>query len=147
MGKAISKLTKRYSKDEVLAIASLFHVIDLPEDNRTGVMKVVNPISWSVIHFDLNEYAGQTVTIRFSADVKRVGVAGTLRWQINNNNYPAIGKQVSNAKADIWHTISGEWTGTLVGSPPSVYLGTWKNDSERTTFYIDNVTLEVTSKT
>ena len=145
MNKTKLELTKKYTKDEIMAIAGLYCIANLPEENRTRVMKVINPISWSVIHFDLDEYVKQTVTIKFSADIKRVGVAGTLRWQINNKNYPVIGRQISNAKTDIWHTISGEWTGLLAGSPPAIYLSTWKNDSERTTFYIDNVVIEVTS--
>jgi hypothetical protein len=67
-----------------------------------------------------------------------------MRWQINHKGYPIIGRTVSGANTDVWHKFSGEWTGKLLGSPPAVYLSTWRNDSERTTFYIDNVTLEIT---
>jgi hypothetical protein len=140
-------MKKKYTKDEILSIAaSLFHVVDLPEENRTGVMRIVNPVDWFAIRFDLDEYEGQTVTVKFSAEVMRVGASGTLRWQINNSNYPAVGRAVSGANTDVWHKFSGEWTGKLTGSPPVIYLSTWRNDSERTTFYIDNVSLEVTVK-
>jgi len=130
-----------------MAIASPFFLTDLPEENRTRVMKVANPFSWFVVHFDLEEYEGKTVTIKFSAEVKRVGASGTMRWQINNKNYPVIGTQIYAAKQNAWHYFKGEWTGTLGGSPPCVYLSTWRNDSERTTFYIDNVSLEIITKT
>ncbi|MCL2698033.1 MAG: hypothetical protein FWE74_08125 [Oscillospiraceae bacterium] len=136
---------KKYSKGEVLESASLFNLIDLPGESRTQVMKVVNPVYWSVIDFTLNEYEGKTVTIKFSADVKRVDVAGTLRWQINNKNYPTVGNTVSGARANVWHKFKGEWAGVLTGTPPVIYLSTWRNDSERTTFYIDNVSIEVIS--
>jgi hypothetical protein len=135
------------NKDKVLKLAAnLFHLVDLPEEKRTGVMKVVNPVDWFAVRFELDEYAGQTVTIKFSAEVKRIGAPGTLRWQINNSNYPFICKSVPSAKTDIWHKFKGEWTGALKGSPPVLYLSTWRNDSERTTFYIDNVSLEVVTK-
>ena len=146
LNKEPAGLSKKYTKDEIMAKSSMFHVVNMPEENRTGVIRVVNPVDWFVIHIDLDEYEGQTVTIKFSADVKRIGAAGTLRWQINNKTYPIIGKAISGAKTDVWHKFKGEWTGTLIGSPPCIYLSTWRNDSERTTFYIDNITLEVVSK-
>ena len=143
MSKTSIRTARKYSTDEILAMENLFHLTDLPEENRTGVMKIINPINWFVIQFNLSEYEGKTVTVKFSADVKRSGAAGTLRWQINNRNYPTVGKPVSTANKDVWHTMKGEWTGHLSASPPVLYLSTWRNDSERTTFYIDNVTLEV----
>jgi len=139
-------MSKKYRREEILKMDNLFNIVDLPEDKRTGVMKIVNPIDWFVVRFDLAEYAGQTVTVKFSADVKREGASGTLKWQINNKNYPAVGNTVYGAKIDIWHRFRGEWTGTLTDSQPVIYLNTWKNDSERTTFFIDNITLEVIKK-
>ncbi|MCL2109176.1 MAG: hypothetical protein FWH20_07520 [Oscillospiraceae bacterium] len=137
--------SKQFTQAEIFKIASLYCITDLPEQNRTHVMKVGNPIGWSVVHFDLADYAGRTVTIKFSAEVMRVGAAGTLRWQINNKNYPSIGQAIYGAKQNIWHRTSGEWTGVLSGSPPCIYLNTWRNDSERTTFYIDKINIEITS--
>ncbi|MCL2018861.1 MAG: hypothetical protein FWG70_03790 [Oscillospiraceae bacterium] len=125
-------------------MAALYTITDIPEENRTRVMKVVNPVDWFIILLDLSDYKEQVVTIKLSAQVMRVGAAGTLRWQINNSRYPSVGQAVYGAKPNIWHEIGGEWTGALNGSPPVVYLNTWRNDSERTTFYIDNVQLTVT---
>jgi len=137
--------TKIFTKDEIMSRASLFALVDLKEEGRTAVMKVVNPFDWHVIRFDLDEYAKQSVKIKFSADVKRTGASGTLCWQINNNNYPALGR-VSGANKDVWHKTSGEWSGFLENTNPTIYLNTWRNDSERSTFYIDKVTIEVTLK-
>jgi hypothetical protein len=141
----MSRKVKKYSRDEIMAAASLFHIVDLPGESRSGVMKIVNPVDWFVIYFVLAEYEGQAVTVKFSADVKRENAAGTLRWQINNKNYPVVGRSVSAAKTGVWHRFSGEWRGLFEGSPPLIYLSTWRNDSERTTFYIDNVSIEVIS--
>jgi len=140
------KKTKSYNKDEILAMENLFLLVDLPEENRTRVIKVVNPFDWHVVRFTLDGFAKQRVTVRFSADVKRVGVAGSLTWQINNKNYPSVGMTVYGAKTDVWHKCVGEWTGFLEDGNPMVYLNTWKNNSEKTTYYIDNVKLEVTQK-
>ena len=138
--------TKKFSRDELLNIAGLFQIVDLPEEKRTGVMRVINPLDWSVVHFFLPEYSGQVVTIKFSAEVKRVGASGALRWQINNKNYPTVGTPVPNAAQNKWHKMSGEWSGTLTDSNPVFYLNTWKNNSEKTTYYIDNLSLEITVK-
>jgi ferredoxin len=137
---------KKYKKAELMEIASLFQLVDLPEENRKGVMRVANPIDWSVVHFDLAEYSEQVVTIKFSADVKRIGAAGSLRWQITNKNYPTVGTPVPNAAQNKWFTMSGEWTGTLEGEVPAIYLNTWRNNSEKTTYFIDNVALEIIAK-
>ncbi|MCL2638240.1 MAG: hypothetical protein FWD48_07695 [Oscillospiraceae bacterium] len=142
----MNKKTKKYSKKEILKMDNLFNLVDLPDENRTGVMKVVNPVDWSVVRFDLSEFTGKTVSVKFYADVKREGASGSLTWQINNKNFPAVGMRVYNAKTDIWHKTGGEWTGVLTDSQPVIYLNTWKNDSERTTFYIDNITLEIVFK-
>jgi hypothetical protein len=125
---------------------NLFHLIDLPEENRTRVMSVVNPVDWYVVKFDLSEFRGKKATVKFSAEVKRIGKAGTLCWQINNKNFPRVGAAVYGARTNDWHRTGGEWVGIIEDSAPVIYLNTWRNDSERTTFYIDNITLEVSAK-
>jgi hypothetical protein len=127
-----------------------FTIVDLPEENRSGVMKVVNPGGWTVAMCDLAKFKEHIVTITFSADVKRVGAAGELRWQINNHDYPTIGDAIGNAAADTWHSMSGQWTGPIISclqpGPRVLYLSTWKNNSNGTTYYIDNFKIEIESK-
>ena len=117
--------------------------IDLPEENRTGVLEIINPKEWCAAQCDLSLYKQQYVTIRFSADVKRVGAAGNLTWQVNSERYPSIGNSIKKAAADIWYKMSGEWTGVLTNSYPAFYLSTWKNKSDVTTYYIDNFNIDV----
>jgi hypothetical protein len=139
-------MIKKYSQDELFNMDNLFHIVDLPEENRTRVMQVVNPVDWHVVKFDLSEFTGKKVTVKFSAEVKRTGKAGTLSWQINNKNFPSVGRAVYGARTNDWHKTGGEWTGFIEDSAPVIYLNTWRNDSERTTFYIDEIKLEVTFK-
>jgi len=120
-----------------------FQLVELTDENRTGVMELVNPKNWFAVGYKLNAYAEKYVNIKFSVDIKRVGEAGNLWWQINNVDYPVIGG-VENAAPDVWHTINGEWTGFIVHPfIPYFYLSTWKNNSENTTYYIDNFTIEI----
>ncbi len=132
-----------------LSSSSFFEIIDLPDEGRSGVMKVVNPSGWNVVEHDLAEYEGQLVHIRFAVDIKRVGTTGALQWQINTQGYPLVGRAVSKAKADVWHSMSGEWTGVVASGSDSTsrvfYLSTWKNDSQATTYYIDKFNVEVAS--
>jgi len=96
--------------------------------------------------YDLTKYKGQNITITFSAEVKRVGAAGTLNWQVNNDDYPSVGTPINNATAGTWHSMSGTWTGTPSNSDgfPRLYLSTHENNSASTTYYIDNFTITVT---
>jgi hypothetical protein len=120
-----------------------YQIVDLYEENRTGVYEIKSTEEWCVVYCCLKAYAEKLVTLRFSADVKRVGASGDLAWQINNRRYPTIGNQIKKAAADKWYKMSGEWTGTLTDSAPVFYLSTWKNNSERATYYIDNFNIEI----
>ena len=120
-----------------------YQIVDLPGENKTNVMKVVNPGEWAVALYDLSSYKGQNKTITFSAQVKRVGSAGTLNWQVNNSDYPSVGTPINNASAEIWHNMSGTWTGTPSNDSPSFFLSTYENNSASTTYYISNFTITV----
>jgi hypothetical protein len=97
--------------------------------------------------YDLSDYQGQEITVTFSAQVKRVGAAGNLDWQINNSDYPSL-KRITGAAENTWHSMSGTWTGTPTGNSdnpkPMFYLSTYLNSSGDTTYYIDNFTITVT---
>ncbi|MCL2577297.1 MAG: hypothetical protein FWE27_04520 [Defluviitaleaceae bacterium] len=126
-----------------LSGANPCQTVDLPEENRTGVLEIKNTAEWYVVQCDLSEYSQQYITIKFSADVKRVGASGDLIWQINNKNYPRAGNLIKKAATDTWHKMWGEWTGVLEDSHPLLYLCTWKNNSEKTTYYVDNFNAEI----
>jgi len=128
----------------LLSSSSSYQTVDLPGENRTGVMEIANPGGWSVVHYDMGAYKNQRVTIKFSADVKRVGAAGALRWQINNGDYPSVGNAIENAPTDTWHKMAGEWTGTLAADLPAMFLSTHENNSSSTAYYVDNFTVTVT---
>ena len=126
-----------------LSSSVAYQVVNLTGEGRTNVMKVTNPDEWAVVLYDLAAYKNTSVTITFSADVKRAGAEGTLNWQVNNDDYPSVGTPISNAPAGIWHTMSGTWTGTPTAEYPSFYLSTYQNNSDSTTYYIDNFTITV----
>jgi Glycosyl hydrolases family 11. len=121
-----------------------YQVVDLPSESKTNVLKVVNPGEWAVALYDLSSYKGQNKTFSFSAQVKRVGAAGTLNWQVNNSDYPSVGTPINNAAAGTWHSMSGTWTGTPSDDSPKFYLSTHENNSGSTTYYISNFTITVT---
>jgi len=127
-----------------LSCSYSYQIVYLSGENRTNVIEVANPGLWSVVHYNLDRYKGQHITLTYSVDVKRVGAAGTLRWEVNNNDYPAIGNQIENAETNTWYTMSGEWTGTPSGTYPSFYLTTHESNSQETTYYIDNFTITIT---
>jgi len=122
-----------------------YQIVNLPNEGRTNVVKVTNPDDWAVAIYELADYKNQYVTITFSAEVKRVGAAGTLHWQINNQNlnYPTVG-WIGNAQAGIWHSMSGSWTGSVHDYYPRLYLSTYQNNSDQTTYYIDNFEVSIT---
>jgi len=110
------------------------------EDNRTNVLKVVNPTGeegWAAALYDLAPFKGKKVEITFSAEVKRTGAAGELNWQINNNDYPSVGK-IDSATVNTWYKMSGTWTGTPTDDYPKLFLSTHENNSSTTTYYVDN---------
>ena len=113
-------------------------------ENRNNVMKSVNPAEYAVGVYSLSAYKDSEITITFSADVKRVGAAGALNWQINNSDYPSVGS-ITNAAAGTWHSMSGTWTGIPSNNYPSMYLSTYQNDSDSTTYYIANFQITITT--
>jgi len=136
-----------YSNPDTNISSSIsYQLVDLPGENRIDVLKVVNPdgdSGWAVLLFNLNEYKNRKITIHFIAQVKRVGAAGDLNWQVNNSDYPSVGTPIYNAEAGIWHTMSGSWTGTPTDDDPWFYLSTWENNSPSTTYYVSNFTILV----
>ncbi|MDR0321065.1 MAG: endo-1,4-beta-xylanase [Treponema sp.] len=124
-----------------LSSSVAYQIVNLPGESRTNVMKVVNPGEWAAALYSLSAYKDTSVTVTFSAEVKRVGAEGTLNWQINNSDYPSV-NSISNATAGTWHTMNGTWTGTL-SNDPSIYLNTYQNNSESTTYYVDNFSITV----
>ena len=126
-----------------LSSSVAYQVVNLTGEGRINVMKVTNPGEWAVALYDLAAYKNTSVTITFSADVKRAGSAGSLFWQMNNSDNPFVGTPITNAAAGTWHTMSGTWTGTPTAEYPSFYLSTYQNNSDSTTYYIDNFTITV----
>jgi len=120
-----------------------FQIVNLTNEHKYDVMKVVNPTTSSAAQYDLADWKGQEITVTFSANVKRVGAAGDLVWQINNSSYPTVGSRITNAAADTWHEMSGTWTGTPTAEYPSLYLSTHENNSATTTYYIADFYVEV----
>jgi hypothetical protein len=53
-------------------------IVDLPDDNRKGVMKVANPKDWAVVFYNLENCSGKKITVKFTAEVKRIGADGSL---------------------------------------------------------------------
>lgn len=125
-----------------LSVKGSFETVDLPEENRSGVLKIDHPGGWHVAFYPMGMYKHNEVTIRFSADVKRSGASGDLRWQVNCNHYPVVGNEIIGAETDTWYSMSGEWTGTLIHNRV-FYLSTYKNNSKNTTYYIDNFKIEI----
>jgi Fe-S-cluster-containing hydrogenase component 2 len=121
--------------------SNTFEIVDLPNEKRTGVVKIINPGDWCVAFHSLSKHIGKTVTIKYSADVKRTGAEGNLMWQINNKDYPVVGDLIENAKTDVWHSMSGEWTGELK-SGNAFYLTAYNNNSSKTTYYIDKFKID-----
>lgn len=135
-----NKVKESYS----LSVIGSFEKVNFQREKRNDVIKVVNPNKWNVVYFKLAKFKDDIVNIKFSVDVKRIGATGELRWQINNSDYPTIGNVIENAETDIWYTMSGEWTGELINSR-FFYLSTHNNNSNDTTFYIDNFNIEIKS--
>ena len=133
---------KRKKSTKLHALGSL-NIVDIPEENRKNVVEIANPDGWCVALYKLHKYKNQTVTIKYSAEVKRVGAEGELRWQVNNPDYPAIGTKILDAETDVWHSMSGEWTGVLADDYPIFYMSSWENNSDKTTYYIDKFVIDV----
>lgn len=133
-----------YANLNNLSSSVSYQIVNLPKESRTEVMKVEYPSGDSAALYDLAEYKDRNVTVTFSAKVKRVGAAGTLNWQINNSSYPSVGSAINNAAVNTWHSMGGTWTGTPTAAYPSLYLSTYQNSSDVTTYYIHEFTITVT---
>lgn len=127
-----------------LSSPSKCQIDNLQNEKRTCVLKITNPDSWAVVLYNLSKYKNKRVTLQFSVDIKRVGTAGTLAWQLNNEDYPLVGMPIDNAPADTWHTMSGEWLGILTADFPLFFLSAYENNSKNTTYYIDNFAITIT---
>jgi GH35 family endo-1,4-beta-xylanase len=133
-----------YANLSNLSSSVSYQIVNLTDESRTNVMKVTNPGDWAVALYSLAAHKDTPIAITFSADVKRVGAAGGLFWQVNNSDNPFVGTPITDAAAGTWHTMSGTWTGTPTDDHPYLYLSTYQNNSASTTYYIDNFTITIT---
>jgi hypothetical protein len=127
-----------------LSATGQLEIVDLPEENRSGVMKITNPNKYQIALCKLSKFKDHVVNIRFSADVKRIGAVGDLRWQVSVPGYPEVGNVIENAETDIWYSMSGEWTGALIGAR-YFYLSPYNSNTAGTAYYIDNFHFEIKS--
>jgi hypothetical protein len=145
----------KYNYSDYIDLSSTknYQIVDIPGEGRKGVLKVsgISGISeedeWAIGIHQLTQHKGRTATITFSAEVKRVGADGNLMWQMSTSTFPVIGNPIMNAPANMWHYMSGTWTGELAennqGYAPDLYLTAYQNNSPDTTYYIDNFTITV----
>jgi hypothetical protein len=125
-----------------------YTIVNLTGEYRTNVMKVINPNpldeEYEVALIDLTAYKDEWISIEFSAEVKRVGATGNLDWQINNEGeYPSLAR-IINASENTWYPMTGSWMGSPSNNDPKFYLSTYENNSDSTTYYIDNFTITIT---
>jgi len=121
-----------------------YDIVDLTYENRDEVVKVTEPNDWAVALYDLAAFKDIPVTINFSADVKRTGAEGDLVWRlVNSGDYPRVGALIPNAAEGVWYSMSGTWTGPLTDAEPKIYLDSNNNNSPRTTYYVDNFTIDI----
>ena len=123
---------------------SASRTVNIPGENRVYVTEVAQPSSWAVAFCELGrDYSSKHITLTFSAEVMRVGAAGNLCWNINNSDYPVVGNSIENAAVDVWHTMSGTWTGTLTDEWPKLSLSSWENNSGDTVYFIDKFNIDM----
>ena len=122
-----------------------YQVVNIPD--RDYVLKVSNVTEWAAALYDITDYVGLEITLSFKADVKRVGAPGMLSWQISNvggNGYFPTTGVIENAAVDVWHEMSGTWTGIPNNENGTfIFLSTYENDSDITTYFIDNFEIQV----
>jgi endo-1,4-beta-xylanase len=108
-------------------------------EGRRDVIRVNGAATdWLVVQYGLDDYKGQEINIQLSADVKRVGAAGSLNWQVNNNGeWPSVA-YLGNASEGVWHHISGMAVLTPIDDNPVLYLTNWENNKMKTIYYIAN---------
>ena len=128
--------------------AANYEIVNLPQDGRTNLVKINGrDCNWNVIGYSLADYRGKVITIKFSADVMRMGAEGRLLWQINNEpDYPTVAV-LENAVQGVWNRMIGSITITPTNKDPFVYLTTWENNAADTIYYFDNLNVTIISYT
>jgi hypothetical protein len=59
-----------------LSLSGPFEIVDLPEENRKGVIKIASgQDNWNAAHIKLTKFKDHIISIKFSAEVKRIGAA------------------------------------------------------------------------
>ena len=95
--------------------------------------------------YDLSQYAGKQITVKFSGSVKRTNAEGDLLWHINDRDqYPVVGEVIPNAANDVWHKMGGEWTGTFTYNGAFLYVETGSPDAYMAAYEVKDFSMEVT---
>jgi len=124
--------------------AANYEIVNLPQDKRTNVIKINGAnCEWDILSYSLGNYKGKQISIRFSADVMRVGSNGMLNWLVNNQpNYPSIAV-VANAESGVWYNMNGTLTLIPTDNNPILNLSTWENNSKTAFFYFNNLSITI----
>jgi len=111
---------------------------------RNNVLKVNSAkTKWSIFKYSLDQYKGMPITIEFSADVRREGSSGMLKWQVNNApGYPSL-SELENASSGVWHSMKGKIFLTPTNSNPEFYLTNYGINTP-TILYLANPTVTIT---
>jgi hypothetical protein len=113
--------------------------------NRWEVWVACNANHRQPTKHDLRPYIGKQITVRFSAEVKRTKADGDLVWQINDGDkYPTVGEPIWKAENDVWHKMSGEWTGTVTNDNPFLYVQTWGGNADNAEYEMKDFSMDVT---
>jgi hypothetical protein len=144
-----SAVQVQQATDPTLALTSANNASSIvTEGSRTDIVKIdVSKLgtNWSAVQYSLAAYKGKEIVITLSVEVKREGAAGNLNWQINNNpGFPSVAS-LDNAAVNIWHTMTGEWTGIPSDANPALYLN-HGSSSTATAYYIDNLVLTINER-
>ncbi|MDR2965844.1 MAG: endo-1,4-beta-xylanase [Treponema sp.] len=155
---------KKYLLIAILCLSSLLFLSQTPPNNVNGffgesgsfeilrsyqgknnVLKVNSTkTQWSIFKYSLAQYRGTPITIEFSADVRREGSAGMIKWQINNEpGFPSL-SELENASPRVWHSMRGRIIITPTNNYPELYLTNYGVNSP-TIFYLANPTITITT--
>ena len=108
--------------------------------------------SWAFVTYPLSEFAGKTVKIQFSCQMKVDNPDGntfeadngyTLKWQVNSDGYPVVAEHVFTADETDWVTVEGTKEGLAIAGGNVLYLST-NNESDKVTVSIKDVKYTVT---
>ena len=120
-----------------------YHIVNLPLENRENVMKIDgSTLAENEAHVALFWLTNHPVKITFSADVKRIGASGNIRWEISNSGEWPLLDEVYGEEG-VWYSMSGTWTGIPTDNYPMFYISTHENNTNETIYYIDNFQIEV----